>query len=121
MFLPSKLRERENTLLFRLRPTFGLTVPEGIVGVRSGVDLMSRVYTAMFLDKKLTIVCKDVPQFSTIPRSGGGDIGVGGQDVPHMSQPRMNSVGGSTLLQWQNWRSLRHRILLQRKFFRRLT
>ena len=52
MFLPSKLCERENALLFRLRPTFGLTVPEGIVGVRSGVDLMSRVYTAMFLDKK---------------------------------------------------------------------
>ena len=57
MFLPSKLRERENALLFRLRPTFGLTVPEGIVGVRSGIDLMSRVYTAMFLDKKNLPLC----------------------------------------------------------------
>ena len=42
MFSPSKLCERENARLFRLRPTFGLTVPEGIVGEGSGIDLMSR-------------------------------------------------------------------------------
>ena len=70
--------------------------------------------------RKLTIVCKEVPQASTIPRLGGGDIGVGGQDVPHMSQPTMNSIGGSTLPQWQNWRSLIQKILLVSKFSRRL-
>ena len=58
-------------------------------------------------------MCSDVPQSSTIPRSGGGDIGVGGQAVPHMSQPTMNSVGGSTLPQWQNWRSLGISILIE--------
>ena len=41
-FLPSKLSERENARPFRLWPTAGLTVPEGIVGVGCGVDLMSR-------------------------------------------------------------------------------
>ena len=42
MFLPSELSERENARLFRLWPTLGLTVPEGIVGVGCGVDLLSR-------------------------------------------------------------------------------
>ena len=61
----------------------------------------------------LAIVCKVVPQLSTIPRSAGGDFGVGGHDVPHLFQsPRLNSVGGSTFPQWQNWRSLNTRALL---------
>ena len=45
MSSPSKLCERENARLFRLRPTFGLTVPEGIVGEGSGVDLKSTCRT----------------------------------------------------------------------------
>ena len=40
--LPSVHRERKNAGLSRHWPTGGLTVPEGIVGEGSGIDLMSR-------------------------------------------------------------------------------
>ena len=47
-------------------------------------------------------MCKDVPQASTIPRS----FVVGEHDVPHLSKSTLSSAGGSTLPQWQYWRSL---------------
>ena len=64
---------------------------------------------------KLTIVCKVVPQDSNIPSSGGGDIGVGGHEVPHMSHPTLDSTGGSTFPQWQNWRSLAAHYIRQKQ------
>ena len=64
---------------------------------------------------KLTIVCKVVPQDSNIPSSGGGDIGVGGHEVPHRSHPTLDSKGGSTFPQWQNWRSLAAKDIRQRQ------
>ena len=64
---------------------------------------------------KLTIVCKVVPQDSSIPSSGGGDIEVGGHEVPHMSHPTLDSKGGSTFPQWQNWRSLAAQNIRQRQ------
>ena len=66
---------------------------------------------------KLTIVCKVVPQDSNIPSSGGGDIGVGGHEVPHRSHPTLDSKGGSTLPQWQNWRSLAAQYICQKQQF----
>ena len=66
---------------------------------------------------KLTIVCKVVPQDSNVPSSGGGDISVGGHEVPHRSHPTLDSKGGSTLPQWQNWRSLAAKYICQKQQF----
>ena len=59
--------------------------------MEQGANIVSNVW-------QLTIVCKVVPQASSISRS----FGVGEQDVPHLSKSTLNSVGGSTLPQWQN-------------------
>ena len=50
-----------------------------------------------------------VPHGSTIPRS----FDILGQDVPHFPKSTLNSVGGSTLPQWQNWRSLIQKVLMR--------
>ena len=107
MVLPSHCCERENTRLSRIRSTIRGAIPEGIVCVGSGVDLCGNGNDSNRW--QLTIVCKVVPQASTIPRS----FDVLGQDVPHFSKSTLNSVGGSTLPQWQNWRSLRQKVHLR--------
>ena len=67
VFSPSKLLEREDAGFSSLWTTFGLTIPEGVVGVGGGVDLSSIVLQFFSSEQILTIVCKEVPQFSTIP------------------------------------------------------